>query len=106
MHHARQRASKAACSGSAGITELWERTKRSSMKRGAAWNHAEELDGNSCSSSDEDDEDRQPLLLPGGLKKKAPSSPAAERLLTVVYFCVLAINGGMIGAFGPSLQML
>ena len=93
-------------SGSAGtITELWER-KRSSIKEGAAWNRADEVDDNSCSSSDEDDEDRQPLLSPGGLKKRAPSSATAERLLTVVYFCVMAINGGMIGAFGPSLQML
>ncbi|KAL1520747.1 hypothetical protein AB1Y20_022313 [Prymnesium parvum] len=53
------------------------------------------------SSSGEEDE--QPLL---SRKKKPPPSASLERLLTLAYFCVMAINGGMIGAFGPSLQML
>lgn len=58
------------------------------------------------SSSDEEEEDRL-LLSPDRLKKSRRFSPAvAEHLLTMAYFLIMAINGGMIGAFGPSLQML
>ena len=54
------------------------------------------------SASDED----MPLLAKPGTLSTSRHSCANPHWLTAVYFCIMAINGGMIGAFGPSMQML
>lgn len=69
------------------------------MKEHSLW--SDEADSSSA------DEDQQPLLSPGIQKRPHRNlSRSRDRLLSAAYFGVMAINGGMIGAFGPSLQML
>ena len=63
------------------------------------------MHGATYDDSDSDDEGIPLLSKPGALSASRHHC-AHPHWLTAVYFCVMAVNGGMIGAFGPSLQML
>ncbi|KAL3931599.1 MAG: hypothetical protein SGPRY_001056 [Prymnesium sp.] len=89
----------------AAIERYGTETVRALWKcRGAGYEHSLWSDEADSSSADED---QQPLLSPGIQKRPHRNlSRSRDRLLSAAYFGVMAINGGMIGAFGPSLQML
>ncbi len=53
-----------------------------------------------CSSSSEEEEEEAPLLD----REPRVKGLSGSFLLTVLYFCVMAINGAMVGAIGPSIE--
>lgn len=53
-------------------------------------------------SDDESDDSSEPHKSSGGPKAYGPSAPICP--LTAIYFLVMVVNGGLIGAIGPSLE--